>query len=150
MNDETAPLPTLDVQASAMFQTPSFIVTPILPPRLRELAGELLQDAHLAAQLDWMQDKSKDGALREAFLLELQCNAGHVRAWEIVARHDGCSIGAVVVRDELGGLDVELLCHSTSWKDTVADEIVEPLVAWLEGWEQTSWDDGDGLPDDLH
>lgn len=149
MTHDTPPLPTLDMQAGATFRTPSFIVSPILPPRLRELAGELLQDEQLAAQVDWMADKSKDGALREAFLLELQCHAGHVRAWEIVLRDDASSIGAVLVRDEVGGLDVELLCHSTSWQETVADEVVEPLVAWLEGWEE-AWVATDGMAAGLH
>jgi hypothetical protein len=149
MTHDVTPLPTFDVQASATFRTPTFVVSPILPPRLRELAGELLQDEYLAAQLDWMEDKSKDGALREAFLLELQCNAGRVRAWEIVSRDDAESVGAVLVRDQLGGLDVELLCHSTSQMESVADEIVEPLVAWLEGWEE-AWQEMDGMPRDLH
>lgn len=56
-------------QARATFHTATFIVAPITPPELRELAGELLVDEHLAAQLDWTKDKSKDGVLREAFLL---------------------------------------------------------------------------------
>jgi RimJ/RimL family protein N-acetyltransferase len=141
-----SPLPDLAVQAEATFCTETFVVGPINPAELRELAGVLLQDEHLAAQLDWMKDKSKDGALREAFLLELQCAAGNVRAWRIAERSRGEVIGAVVVRDEVGGLDVELLCDSTSWNDAVADEVVEPLVAWLEGrWKDPQEESGDVL-----
>lgn len=135
MDFQAPALPDLARQAGATFHTPTFVVAPITPPELRELAGELLQDEHLAAQLDWMEDKSKDGALREAFLLELRCAGGGVRAWRIVERYSGGTIGMVLVRDEAGGLDVELLCESTSWNDPVSDEVVEPLVAWLEGWD---------------
>jgi RimJ/RimL family protein N-acetyltransferase len=133
MNFESSPLPDLTRQAGVTFHTEAFIVAPITPPELRELAGDLLQDEHLAAQLDWMTDKSKDGALREAFLLELQCAEGRVRAWRIIERNFGGTIGVVLVRDEVGGLDVEVLCESTSWNDSISDEVVEPLVAWLEG-----------------
>jgi hypothetical protein len=145
MNHEASSLPDLNRQAAATFHTETFVVAPITPPELRELAGELLQDEYLAEQLDWMEDKSKDGALREAFLLELRCAQGSVRAWRINERDSGETIGAVLVRDEVAGLDVELLCESTSWNDPVADEVVEPLVAWLEGWSEPHEEDDDLL-----
>jgi hypothetical protein len=133
--------------AAATFHTATFTVAPITPPELRELAGELLADEHLAEQLDWMTEKSRDGALREAFLLELKCAAGTVHAWRIIDRSQGNTIGAILVRDEVGGLDVELLCESTEWNDEVAEEVIEPLVDFLEGWQGA--DEFDDDADDL-
>jgi hypothetical protein len=147
MNHDASPLPDLTRQAGATFHTETFVVAPMTPPELRDVVGELLQDESLAAQLDWMKDKSKDGALREAFLLELLCAAGSVLAWRIIERNGG-TIGAVLVRDEAVGFDVEILCESTSWNDPVADEVVEPLVAWLEGCDET-YEETEGPLDDV-
>lgn len=114
------------------FNTERFTVTPLAPAKLRELAGVLLQDENLAAQLPWMQDKTRDGALREAFLLELQCATGTTRAWGIVDRERRMFIGAVLARHALDGIDLEILCASRFWNQGVADEAAEPVAEWLE------------------
>lgn len=46
----------------------------------------LLQDEILASRVDWMKDKSRDGAEKEAFRIELLCNAGQLNVWSIVER----------------------------------------------------------------
>jgi RimJ/RimL family protein N-acetyltransferase len=114
------------------FNTQRFVVAPLTPPKTRELAAVLLQDEKLAEQLPWMEDKSADGALREAFLLELQCAAGTTKAWGIVDRARGMFVGALLARQTLGGLDVEVLCASQFWNQGIADEVGDPVIAWLE------------------
>jgi len=119
-------------QALPTFNTERFIVTPLTPAKLRELAQVLLKDERLAEQLPWMQEKSADGAEREAFLLELQCASGTTKAWGIVDRARAIFIGAVLARQTLGGIDLEVLCASQFWNHGVADEVGEPVGAWLE------------------
>ena len=114
------------------FNTERFVVTPLAPPKLGELARILLKDERLAEQLPWMQDKSADGAQREAFLLELQCTAGTTKAWGIVERARTMLIGAVLARQTLAGIDLEVLCASQFWNHGVADEVGEPVAVWLE------------------
>lgn len=92
----------------------------------------LLQDERLAEQLPWMQDRSADGALREAFLLELQCAAGTTKVWGIVERARGMFIGAVIAKDSIEGIDLEVLCASQFWNQGIADEAGLPVAEWLE------------------
>lgn len=115
-----------------LFNTERFIVAPLTPAKARELLGVLLQDERLAGQVPWMQERSKDGALREAFLLELQCNAGATQAWGIVERARGMLMGTVLARRTVEGIDVEVLCASQFWNQGVADEAGEPVADWLE------------------
>jgi len=119
-------------EAAPTFNTERFIVSPLAPAKIRELAGVLLQDEKLAAQVPWMQEKTLDGALREAFLLELQCTTGATKTWGIVDRARGMFIGAVLARYTLSGLDLEVLCASRFWNQGVADEAADPVAAWLE------------------
>ena len=56
-------------QDTPTFDTERFIVAPLTPAKVRELIGVLLMDENLARQVPWMEDKTADGALREAFLL---------------------------------------------------------------------------------
>jgi hypothetical protein len=119
-------------QSSPIFNTERFIVAPLTPIKARELLGVLLQDEMLAKQLPWMQDKSADAALREAFLLELQCAAGTTKAWGIVERARKMLIGAVLARETVGGIDLEVLCASQCWNQGVADEAGVPVAEWLE------------------
>jgi RimJ/RimL family protein N-acetyltransferase len=119
-------------QRSQNFDTERFVVAPLTPTKVRELLGVLLQDERLAEQLPWMQDKSADGALREAFLLELQCTTGTTKVWGIVERARGMFIGAVVARNTVGGIDLEVLCASQFWNQGVADEAGLPVAEWLE------------------
>jgi hypothetical protein len=114
------------------FQTERFVVSPLGPTMVRELAKVLLQDELLADQLPWMSDHGADGAAKEAFLLELQCAAGHVRAWGIVHRVRTMYVGMVLARASLEGMDIEVLCASQFWDQGISDEIVGPVVEWLE------------------
>ena len=115
-----------------LFNTERFIVAPLTPAKARELLAVLLQDERLAGQVPWMQERSKDGALREAFLLELQCTAGATQAWGIVERARSMLIGTVLARRTVHGIDVEVLCASQFWNQGVADEAGEPVADWLE------------------
>jgi hypothetical protein len=119
-------------QALPTFNTDRFVVVPLAPPKLRELAGVLLKDQRLAEQLPWMREKSADGAEKEAFLLELQCASGTTKAWGIVERARAILIGAVLARQALGGIDLEVLCASQFWNQGVADEVGAPVATWLE------------------
>ena len=114
------------------FDTERFVVVPLAPPELRALAGVLLRDEKLAAQLPWMAQKSADAAEREAFLLELHCTAGSTKAWGIVERARAMPIGAVLARQSLEGIDLEVLCASAFWNQGVADEAGDPVAQWLE------------------
>lgn len=114
------------------FNTERFVLAPLTPAKARELAFVLLQDEALAAQLPWMHEKTADGAAREAFLLEMQCAAGTTQAWGIVARERAMLVGAILARQTLGGIDVEVLCASRFWNHGIADEVGEPVAAWME------------------
>jgi len=114
------------------FDTDRFVIAPLVPTKVRELFAVLLQDEQLAEWLPWMEDKSADGALREAFLLELQCAGGTTKVWGIVERARGMFVGAVVAKDSVGGIDLEVLCASQFWDQGVADEAVPPVAEWLE------------------
>jgi hypothetical protein len=119
-------------QRPARFDTERFIVVPLAPMKVAELLGVLLQDEPLAEQLPWMTDKSADGALREAFLLELQCMAGATRVWGIVERARGMFIGAAIASNAVDGIDLQVLCASQFWDRGVADEVGPPVADWLD------------------
>jgi RimJ/RimL family protein N-acetyltransferase len=114
------------------FQTERFDVMPLNPAQARELAEGLLQDERLAEYVTWMEDKSRDGARREAFLLEMQCAAGTTLAWGIVDRDSATFIGALLARPTVEGLDLEVLCASAFWNQGIADETAEPVAEWME------------------
>jgi RimJ/RimL family protein N-acetyltransferase len=114
------------------FNTERFVVAPLTPTKVRELVGVLLQDGNLAQQISWMPDKTADGALREAFLLELQCTAGVTKAWGIVERARAMLVGTVLARQTISGLDLEVLCASQFWNQGIADEAGVPVAEWLE------------------
>jgi RimJ/RimL family protein N-acetyltransferase len=115
-----------------LLHTPRFVVAPLKPVEVRDLVQVLLQDERLAAQLPWMSDKTLDGAAREAFLLEMQCAAGTVEAWGIVERARTVLVGSALARHTLSGIDIEILCASRFWGQGIADEVFEPVAAWLE------------------
>jgi RimJ/RimL family protein N-acetyltransferase len=119
-------------QDAPTLHTERFLIAPLTPAKLRELAGVLLQDEQLAAQIPWLQEKTADGALREAFLLELQCAAGATFAWGIVDRERVMMVGAVLARQSLTGIELEVLCPSQFWNQGIADEAGEPVAEWLE------------------
>jgi hypothetical protein len=114
------------------FNTARFMVTPLNPAKLRSLVEILLQDEQLATHLPWMVDKSLDGARHEAFLIELQASTGTTKGWGIVERERRMFIGAVLARQCLSGIDVEVLCPSQFWDQGVSDEVGPPLAEWLE------------------
>jgi len=121
-----------DGHEAPSFDTERFVVVPLTPPKLRELMQVLLADTRLANQLPWLEDKSADGIRREAFLLELQCAARTATSWGIVERARVMFIGAVLARQSLEGIDLEVLCASQFWNQGVADEVCEPVAEWLE------------------
>jgi RimJ/RimL family protein N-acetyltransferase len=128
------PQPTSD---SPQFQTERFVVAPLTPPKARELIGVLLQDPLLAGQVPWLEERTKDGALREAFLLQLQCVAGAAKVWGIIDRARRMLIGAVLARNEVASIDIEVLCASQFWNQGVADEAGKPVAEWLEDEAQS-------------
>lgn len=114
------------------FQTERFDVVPLNPAQVRALVEVLLQDELLVEYVTWMEDKSHDGARREAFLLQMQCAAGTTLAWGIVDRDSATHIGALLARPTVEGLDLEVLCASAFWDLGVADEAAEPVAEWME------------------
>jgi hypothetical protein len=115
-----------------VFETARFIVAELSGSDARRLLAVLLQDEALAARIDGMKDKSQDGALREAFGIELECNAGQAKAWSIVERARRMPIGAIVARYSIEGLDVEVLVASQFWDQDVSEEAAPPVVEWLQ------------------
>lgn len=114
-----------------IFETERLTVVSLSPSDARTLLTVLLQDEALASQLPWMNDKSQDGALQHAFGIDLQCAAGQAKVWSIIERERRMQIGAIVARDSLEGLDVEVLVASQFWGQGVADEAGEPVMEWL-------------------
>lgn len=115
-----------------VFETDRFLVVALSGFDARNLLAVLLQDEALASRVDWMKDKSRDGALQEAFGIELQCNADQARVWSIVNRARRMQIGAVIARHSLEGLDLDVLVASRFWDQDISDEAVAPVMAWLE------------------
>lgn len=113
------------------FDTERFIVVPLSPPEARNLLSILLQDEALSSRVPWLTEKSKDSALREAFGIELQSASGQIKVWGIVARKLRAQIGAIIARNSLSGIDVEVLVASQFWDEGVADEAGDPVVEWL-------------------
>lgn len=114
------------------FETERFRILALSGFDARTLLSVLFQDEALASRIDWMKDRSGDGALREAFGIELQCNAGQARVWSIVERATRMPIGAIVARYSLEGLDVEVLVASQFWDQDVSGEAAPPVVEWLQ------------------
>ncbi|WP_175035736.1 GNAT family N-acetyltransferase [Burkholderia lata] len=115
-----------------IFETDRFLVVALTGVYAWNLLAVLLQDEALASRVDWMKDKSRDGALQEAFCIELQRNAGQARVWSIVDRARRMQVGAVIVRHSIEGLDVDVLVASPFWDQGVSDEAVAPVMEWLE------------------
>lgn len=114
------------------FQTERFVLVPLVPPRLRDLAERVLLDPPLAERMPWMKEKSADGARREAFLIELEAHAGSIKGWGILQRGRGMQVGMVLARQSVSGIDIEVLCPSEFWNQGVSDEVGPPLAEWLE------------------
>jgi hypothetical protein len=120
-----------------LFETDRFLVVELSGFDARNLLAVLLQDEALASRVDWLKDKSRDGALQEAFGVELQCNASQAKVWSIVNRAGRIQIGAVMVRHSLEGLDVDVLVASRFWDQDVSDEAAAPVMEWLENGNLT-------------
>ena len=114
-----------------VLETERFIVAPLSPADARRLLEILLQDAALAAQLPWLEHKTRDEAMQEAFGIELQCAAGLTLVWGIIARERRTLIGGIVAKTTLEGNEVEVLVASQFWGRGVAEEAGEPVVAWI-------------------
>lgn len=123
---------TPQADASARFETERFTVVPLSPAEARKLAEVLLQDEVLAARVPWMTDKTRDGAMREAYGIELQAAAGQIKVWGIIAREYQMPIGGIICRNSLEGIDVEVLVASPFWENEVVEEVSDPVMDWLE------------------
>jgi len=114
-----------------VFETERLTVVSLSPFEARNLLTVLLQDEALASQVPWMKGKSQDHALQEAFGIDLQCAAGQAKVWSIIERARRMQIGAVVARESLEGLNIEVLVASQFWGQGIADEAGEPVIEWL-------------------
>ncbi|HVK93909.1 MAG TPA: hypothetical protein VM571_04195 [Noviherbaspirillum sp.] len=114
------------------FETDRFTVAPLSPAEGRKLAEVLLQDEGLAARVPWLTEKTRDGALQQAYGIELQAAAGQIKVWGIVARELRMQIGAIISRNSIEGIDVEVLVASQFWDDGVVEEASEPVMDWLD------------------
>ncbi len=117
---------------SKKFETERFVVVPLTGAQAKRLLCVLLQDEMLASQVDWLPEKSLHAVEKEAFRIELLCNAGQVNVWSIVERARKLQIGAVMTRLSLEGLDLEILVASQFWDQDVSSEVAEPVAQWLE------------------
>lgn len=117
---------------SKKFETERFIVVPLTGAQAKRLLCVLLQDEMLASQVDWLQDKSLDGVEKEAFRIEVLCNAGQINVWSIVERARKMQIGAVMSTFSLDGLEVDILVASQFWDQDVSSEVADPVAQWLE------------------
>lgn len=114
------------------FDTQRLLLLPLQPDYARELVRSLLAFPELAAIVPWMQGKGIDDASREAFRLELQCNAGQTVAWAIIERHTQVIAGALLAGASLGGTQLEVLLAPKYWHHGYSKEAQEPIVEWLE------------------
>src|SRR6478735_3939517 len=114
------------------FETDRFTVVRLSPVEGRKLVEVLLQDEALAARVPWLPEKTRDGALQQAYGIELQAAAGQIKVWGIVARELRIQIGAIISRNSLEGIDVEMLVASQFWDDGVVEEASEPVMDWLD------------------
>lgn len=119
-------------KVSPNFETERFTVAPLFPGEGRKLVEVLLQDETLAARVPWMTEKTQDGALQQAYGIGLQAAAGQIKVWGIVARELRMYIGAIISRNSLEGIDVEVLVVSQFWGDGVVEEASKPVMDWLE------------------
>ncbi|HYD60185.1 MAG TPA: hypothetical protein VEC35_07505 [Noviherbaspirillum sp.] len=114
------------------FETDRFTVVPLSPDEGRKLVEVLLQDEALAARVPWLAEKTLDGALQQAYGIELQAVAGQIKVWGIVDRELRMQIGAIISRNSIEGIDVEVLVASLFWDDGVVEEASEPVMDWLD------------------
>lgn len=128
------------------FETERFTLVPLSPAKVRELAEILLQDEALASQIPWLEDKSRDGALREAYGMELQAAAGQIKAWGVIARELRMHVGMIVSKNSLAGIDVEVLVASQFWGQEIVDEAGDPVLDWLDDHAEVI----QAFPDILH
>lgn len=84
-----------------------------------------------------MTDKTRDGAFREAYGIELQTAAGQIKVWGIIARELQMPIGAIIGRNSIEGIDVEVLVASPFWEQEVVEEVSDPVMDWLE--DNSEW-----------
>lgn len=119
-------------ETKQVFNTERFVVVSLIGQDIRNLLGVLLQDEALSRQISCITVDSKDDALREAFCLEVLCNAGQAKAWSIIDRERRMQIGAIVAKQSLEGLDVEVLVASQFWDQGVSEEAAEPVMEWLQ------------------
>lgn len=119
-------------ETTQVFNTERFVVVSLAGLDIRNLLGVLLQDEELSKRLSWLTANSKDDAMREAFCMEVLCNAGQAKVWSIVERARQMQIGAIVAKQSLEGLDVEVLVASQFWDQDVSEEAAEPVMEWLQ------------------
>lgn len=114
------------------FETDRFIVMLLSPSDARRLLEVLLQDEPLAARVPWLNDKTQDGALQEAYAVGLQAAAGIIKVWGIFSKESQEQVGVMIAKNSPNGIDVEALVASRYWDNDVIEEASEPLMEWLE------------------
>jgi len=114
------------------FETERLILLPLKPDYARELVRSLLADPGLAAVVPWMKGKSVDDAAREAFRIELECNAGQTGAWGIIERRSQVLMGALLAGASLSGTQLEVLLAADYWHQGYSQEAQEPVIDWLQ------------------
>lgn len=115
-----------------IFETDRFTVTLLSPVEGRELSFTLLQDEALVAQLPWVTKKTPGWAAEEASRIEQDAASGLLKIWGIAGKEQGNEVGAIIARNTLEGIDVEVLVLSQFWGDEVGEETGEPVLNWLE------------------
>lgn len=116
----------------AMFQTDRFMVIQLSPSEGRMLAETLLQDEVLAAHVPWLVEKTRDDALLQAYGIERQAAAGQLKMWGIVTKGLHTQIGAIIAKNSLEGIDVEVLVLSQYHDRGVVEEAGIPVLEWLD------------------
>jgi RimJ/RimL family protein N-acetyltransferase len=113
------------------FGTPRLLLLPLKHPYARELVGSLLSDPSVAAIVPWLEEKSADAALKEAFHIGLQCASGRTEVWGIIERQQQILAGVVLARASLGGTDLEAILAPQFWNQGISEEATAPVLEWL-------------------
>lgn len=121
------------------FSTERFLLTPLEPALARQLVEVLLQDDALAEQVPWLQGKTPEEARQLAAEMEAGAEQGVCRIWSIMVRAEEKVVGALVARNSLAGIDVEVLVDSECEMDDLVDETCDPVMAWLDASTAAAW-----------
>lgn len=119
-----------------LFETERLTMYAVSAAEARELFLALCQDEALSTIVPAMNENSGVSALEQAFEFERQCGTGEAKAWRIVERIHGVSIGAVVARDSVEGIHIAAMIAAPYGDRGFALEAKTPIMAWLEANDQ--------------